>query len=78
MRGKQSIRKGVWHIGGETRRYIKRQRGKEIPFRLIASAATPFLGEVEFYSKHFLVIGVGEAEDERKNGTWSSCCSKTS
>ena len=46
MRGKQSIRKGVWYIGGETGRYIKRQRGKGIPFRLIASAATPFLGEV--------------------------------
>ena len=46
MREKQSVRKGVWYIGGKKRRYIKKQRGKGIPFRLIASAAAPFLGEV--------------------------------
>ena len=46
MRGKQSVRKGVWYIGGKRRRYSKRQRGGAIPFGLIASAAAPFLGEV--------------------------------
>ena len=45
MRGKQSVRKGVWYVGGKKRRYRK-QRGRGIPFRLIASAAAPFLGEV--------------------------------
>ena len=46
MRGKQSVRKGVWYIGGKKRRYSKRQRGRGIPFGLIASAAAPFIGEV--------------------------------
>ena len=45
MRGKQSVRKGVWYIGGKKRRYRK-QRDRGIPFELIASAAAPFLGEV--------------------------------
>ena len=45
MRGKQSIRKGVWHIRGK-KQCIKRQRGKGIPFGLIASAAASILGEV--------------------------------
>ena len=46
MRGNQSIRKGVWYIGGKRRRYSKKERGGAIPFGLIASAAAPFLGEV--------------------------------
>ena len=33
-------------LGGKKRRYIKRQKGKGIPFGLIASAAAPILGEV--------------------------------
>ena len=45
MRGKQSVRKGVWYTGGKKRRYRK-QRGRGIPLGLIASAAAPFLGEV--------------------------------
>ena len=44
MRGKQSVKKGVWHIGGKKRRY--KQRGKGFPIGLIASDAAPFLGEV--------------------------------
>ena len=46
MRGKQSVRKGVWYIGGKKRRYSKKQRGRGIPFGLIASAAATFLGKV--------------------------------
>ena len=50
MRGKQSVKKGVWHIG-EKRRYKKRRyrkrRGKEFPIQLLASAAAPVLREVE-------------------------------
>ena len=49
MRGKQSVKKGVWYIGGR-KRYIKRvqrgQRGRGLPIGLIASAAAPFLGEI--------------------------------
>ena len=41
MHGRQSIRKGVWHIGGR-----KRQRGGPFPLGLVASLAGPILGEV--------------------------------
>ena len=41
MHGRQSIRKGVWHIGGR-----KRQRGGPFPLGLIASLAGPILREV--------------------------------
>ena len=49
MRGKQSVRKGVWYIGGRKRRARKiyrKQRGKGLPQGLIASAAAPFIGEI--------------------------------
>ena len=46
MRGKQSVRKGVWYIEGKKRRYSKKQRGRGIPFGLTASAAATFLGKV--------------------------------
>ena len=48
-RGKQSVRKGVWYIGGKYKRAPKRkkrQQGGAIPFGLIASLAAPILGEV--------------------------------
>ena len=41
MRGRQSIKKSVWHIGGR-----KRQRGGAFPLGLVASLAGPILGEV--------------------------------
>ena len=46
MRGKQSVRKGVWYIGDKRRRYSKKERGGAIPFGLTAIAAAPFFGEV--------------------------------
>ena len=48
-RGKQSVRKGVWCIGGKYKRASKRrkkQTGGAIPFGVIASLAAPVLGEV--------------------------------
>ena len=41
MHGRQSIKKGVWHIGGR-----KRQKGGAFPLGLVASLAGPILGEV--------------------------------
>ena len=79
MRVKQSVRKGVWYIGGKERRYSKKQRGRGIPFGLIASAAASFLGEVaKPLLKKILMVGVGEDDDETKNTPWASCCSQTS
>ena len=49
MRGKQSVRKGVWYIGGRKRKgrkIYRKQRGKGLPLGLIASAAVPFIGEI--------------------------------
>ena len=47
MRGKQSVKKGIWHIGGKYKRAPKRrQRGGAIPLGLLASIGTPILGEI--------------------------------
>ena len=56
MRGKQSIRKGIWHIGGKykrTKKRKRRQKGGAIPFGLLASIgalvgeiAKPILGKI--------------------------------
>ena len=62
MRGKQSVRKGVWYIRDKKRRYRK-QRGTGIPFGLIASAGAPFLGEV---AKPLLKIFFGDRRKRRR------------
>ena len=40
-RGRQSIKKGVWHIGGR-----RRQRGGTFPLGLLAGLAVPLIGAV--------------------------------
>ena len=46
-RGKQSVQKGGWYIGGKYKKARKRrkQRDGAIPFGLIASLAAPVLGK---------------------------------
>ena len=49
MRGKQSVKKGIWHIGGKYKwapRRKRRQKGGAIPFGLLASIGAPILGEI--------------------------------
>ena len=48
MRGKQSVRKGIWHIGGKYKKAPKRkrQKGGAIPFGPLASIGAPILGEI--------------------------------
>ena len=46
MRGKQSVRKGIWHIGGKYKRRKRRQIGAAIPFGLLASIRAPILGDI--------------------------------
>ena len=48
MRGKQSVRKGIWYIGGKRKRAPKRkkQKGGAIPFGLLASIGAPILREI--------------------------------
>ena len=48
MWGKQSIKKGIWHIGGKykrSRRRKRKQKGGAIPIGLLAGLADPVLGE---------------------------------
>ena len=58
MRGKESVKKGIWYMGGR-KRYRKRskkgQRGRGFLIGLIASAAAPFLGEIAkpIFKKNF-------------------------
>ena len=46
MRGKQSVKKGVWYIGGKIKYRKSKQRRKGFPMGLLASAAVPMLGRV--------------------------------
>ena len=66
MRGKQSVKKGVWYIVGR-KRYRKRtkrgQRGKGLPIGLIASVAAPFLGEI---AKHIFKKTFGGRRKRRR------------
>ena len=46
-RGKQSMKKGLWYIGGKHKRARKRiKRGGAIPLGLLASIGAPILGEI--------------------------------
>ena len=45
-RGKQTVKKGIWRIGGRYKKRKRKQKGDVIPFGLIASLAGPILGEV--------------------------------
>ena len=68
-RGKQSVKKGVWYIGGNYKKAPKRkkQKGGAIPFELIASLAAPVLGEV---AKPFLGKIFGREKRRRKVKKW--------
>ena len=45
-RGKQSVKKGIWCIGGRHKKRKRKQKGGAIAFGLIASLVGPILGEV--------------------------------
>ena len=69
MRGRQSIKKGVWHIGGRRR---KRQRGGAFPLGLVASLAALLLGEVaKPIFKTILGRGIQQSRRGRRRAIWS-------
>ena len=45
-RGKQTVKKIIWRIGGRYEKRKRKQKGGAIPFGLIASLAGPIIGEV--------------------------------
>ena len=45
-RGKQTVKKGIWRLGGIYKKKKRTQKGRAIPFGLIASLAAPVLGEI--------------------------------
>ena len=67
MRGKHSVRRGIWYIGegggGRDDILKNKQRGGAIPFGLTASAAAPFLGEV---ARHLLKKSFGGRRRRRR------------
>ena len=68
MRGRQSIKKGVWHIGGKRKR---RQRGGAFPLGLVASLAGPLLGEVaKPIFKTILGRGIQQRRRRRRRAIW--------
>ena len=56
-RGKQSVKKGIWHLRG------RRQQGKGFPRGLLASAAAPLLGEI---AKPLFKIIFGRRKTKRR------------
>ena len=68
-RGKQSVKKEVWYIGGKYKRAPrkKKQKGRAILFGLIASLATPVLAEV---AKPILGKIFGRGKRRRKIKRW--------
>ena len=68
MRGRQSIKKGVWHIGGKRKR---RQRRGAFPLGLVASLAGPLLGEVaKPIFKTILGRGIQQRRRRRRRAIW--------
>ena len=45
-RGKESVKKGIWRIGGRYEKRKRKQKDGAIPIGLIASLAGPILREV--------------------------------
>ena len=72
-RGKQSLKKGIWYLGEKKRkiktRIKKRQQGKGFPIGLLASAATPLLGEIA-KTKFKTIFGKGR---RRRSGRKYRC-----
>ena len=66
-RGPESLKKGIWYLGGGGRR--KRQKGGAFPFGLIASAAAPLVGEVvkSIFKKKLTGVEEEGKEDEGNN-----------
>ena len=71
MRRKQSVRRGVWYLGGRRRkRKIKRHKGGAFPLMgLLVAAATPILSEVAKPLLRQLLVVEEEELDERKHIT---------
>ena len=44
--GKQTVKKGIWHIGGRRTLRKRNQKGGAIPSGLLASLGAPILGEI--------------------------------
>ena len=63
-RGKQIVKKGIWHIGGKRKRKRK-QKGGAFPIGLVASLAGLILGEV---AKPIFKKYLAEVKKEEKDG----------
>ena len=66
-RGKQSVRKGVWYIGGRKKR-TKKQNGKGFPLGLLASVGIQILSEI---AKPVFKKILGRGKRRRKRLRWN-------
>ena len=66
-RGKQSIKKGIWHVRGKRKR--KTQKGKGFPIGLLASVGVLILSEIAkpIFKK---IIGRGISRRPRRKIRW--------
>ena len=65
-RGRQSIKKGVWHIGGR-----RRQRGGGFPLGRLAGLAGPLVGAVaEPIFKKIIGRGINKRRRRRRVRKW--------
>ena len=83
MRRKQSVRGGVWHLGGKRRRRKRGQRGRGVGGRLpiaalMGSVAAPLVGEIAKPILKKIVGGKRRTDDERKNIAKTTCNSRKS
>ena len=63
-RGKQVVKKGIWHIGGKKRKRKKR-KGGAIPLGLLASFAGPVIGEI---AKTNILKNIWNRKKKKKHG----------
>ena len=66
MRGRQSLRKGVWYLAGRRRGLRKReQKGGAFPVGLLGFIAAPFIGEIPKPILKDLFVEEGEGDETK-------------
>ena len=77
MRGKQSVKEGVWYIGRKRKYRKKKQRGKGFLIGLLASAAAPIPGEVAKPILKFFFGGTKRRRWEKNSASLTTCPSSS-
>ena len=77
MRRPQSVKKGVWYLGGRKKKRVvwkKQKKFKGSPLGPLASVRVPFVGEIaKPIIKKILVEEKEDIDDDRKNTVTMTC-----